>query len=355
MLFFYYRGCADVARGCSLCWRKRARAFTLVEILITLIVIGILAGAMMMAFGSQGSALGTKIAADLRTLGSASVIHKSLNGTWPGNREDLEVFIDGSIECSDRVCYDTALDEEAGFVGIEARLMNVGTGARKKLSKMATAMPFFSDIQMTSRYSGEDIVYYRVAYGGAAASGEWLFSSANASPGDYRFYTSGARKDWRIEGGTIVSPEGGGEARLAFGDESWTDYTITLTSILEKGKGFGVYYRATGDPEKITGYAFQYDPGYGKGEFIVRKVYDGREQGPIARISFSDAFPDGFDVYGKQHEIGITVVGSRHVVTVDGQAVLDFEDSSFRSGATGARVWSDSVATLDDITVTKVD
>jgi hypothetical protein len=119
---------------------------------------------------------------------------------------------------------------------------------------------------------------------------------------------------------------------------------------LEKGKGFGVYYRATGDPEKITGYVFQYDPGYGN-EFIVRKVYDGSEQGPIARTSF----PDGFEIYGKQHEIGITVVGSRHVVTVDGQSVLDFEDSSFSSGATGARVWSDSEATLDDITVTKVD
>lgn len=336
---------------------KNARAFTLVEVLIVLMMVGILAGTMMLVPGSQGSAFGTRIASDLRNLGEAAVLYNALNETWPKEREDLEVFLDRSIEYSDKVCYDIAKDEKAGFVGIAANLSNVEKATKNKLAKLAESMPLYSDIEMTSRYNGENVVYYRVAYGGniAANSGEALFSSGSASDEDYRQYSNGSRENWRIQDdGTIMSPLGDGEARLVFGDESWTDYTITLTATLDKGSGYGVYYRATGDPKNISGYAFQYDPGYNN-SFIVRRVNNGDEESPIAIAKFKDVFGEGFDIYGTSHEIGITVTGPRHTITVDDTPVLEFEDSSYLSGAAGLRVWHGSQGTFKNITVTEVN
>ena len=55
--------------------------------------------------------------------------------------------------------------------------------------------------------------------------------------------------------GFTANPLPGG--RLAFGDSSWTDYSVDVTATLQSGHGYGVYYRADSNPN-ITGYIFQY-------------------------------------------------------------------------------------------------
>jgi len=156
------------------------------------------------------------------------------------------------------------------------------------------------------------------------------------------------RGKWLIKDDALVNA-GGDEHRLAFGDTGWTDYTTTVRATLDKGSGYGIYYRADGE-EDITGYCFQYDPGYGAGEFLVRKVVDGRETAPIQRVRM----PDGYPVYDQSHEISIAVSGDRHVITIDGEPVMDFADASFSSGAAGLRTWS-SAARFESVAVTPAE
>lgn len=137
---------------------------------------------------------------------------------------------------------------------------------------------------------------------------------------------------WAVVNGQLV-PTGAGENRIAFGSADWTDVELNVSATLNKGRGFGVYYRSDGKAS-ISGYCFQYDPGLGN-KFVVRKVTGGSESAPIASFSM----PPGFSIYGAQHDIVIKVVGDKHVVTVDGKQVLSFTDSTYKSGGAGLRSW----------------
>jgi len=151
---------------------------------------------------------------------------------------------------------------------------------------------------------------------------------------------------WSITNGEVVNTPGN-ESRIAFGDNSWTDYEIKTSAMLTQGNGYGIYYRADGNPN-ITGYVFQYDPGLGN-KFVVRKVVKGQEQSPFQTVSM----PAGFPIYNQAHDISIAVVGDRTVIKVDNQPVMDFKDSSFTSGSGGFRTWGQTKASFDNLSVVK--
>lgn len=138
-----------------------------------------------------------------------------------------------------------------------------------------------------------------------------------------------------------------GEQRLAFGDSTWTDYSVDVTTTLESGPGYGVYYRADSNPN-ITGYVFQYDPGLGN-KFVVRKVVNGQEQSPFQSV----AMPTNFSLYNTQHDIKISVQGTQQTIKVDGQTVLSFTDTTFTKGNAGLRSWGNSKVVFDAATVSK--
>lgn len=72
--------------------KKARRAFTLVELLIVIIIIGTLAGMMMLAAGSAtAKAEATKIVANLRTLKSAVMMYEAENGPFPN---DTIIYMD---------------------------------------------------------------------------------------------------------------------------------------------------------------------------------------------------------------------------------------------------------------------
>jgi len=152
---------------------------------------------------------------------------------------------------------------------------------------------------------------------------------------------------WNVTSTGELRPNISG-GRLAFGDSSWTDYSVDVTATLESGRGYGVYYRADSNP-KITGYIFQYDPGVGN-KFIVRKVVEGVEQSTALQ---SVKMPSDFSVYNTQHDISISLQGSQQTIKVDGQTVLSFTDTSFTKGNAGLRSWGESSVAFNSATVTK--
>ncbi len=62
----------------------KKRAFTLVELLIVVIIVGILAGMMLLSAGSAtDSAKAARIISDLRNMKAAALLYWSDNGSWP--------------------------------------------------------------------------------------------------------------------------------------------------------------------------------------------------------------------------------------------------------------------------------
>jgi prepilin-type N-terminal cleavage/methylation domain-containing protein len=146
--------------------------------------------------------------------------------------------------------------------------------------------------------------------------------------------------------------KGGGEHRIFAGEESWTDYTVEVTATLdEKSWGYGIYFRAT-DPENANAYVFQYDERYGSGAFLFRKIVNGNEQSPFARVYVRDtSFGKDFDWYDTERKIKIEVVGDEYRAYVDRELVVVGTDDSYENGMIGLRTWNKSSATFDSIEV----
>jgi Flp pilus assembly pilin Flp len=155
-----------------------------------------------------------------------------------------------------------------------------------------------------------------------------------------------AQGQFNIKDGVITNTKVG-EGRVFTKDFNGKDYSVDIrVAQLQNGDGYGVWFRA--DPNAangINGYTFQYDPGYGAGEFIIRKWVNGNEQGPFARASAA-----GFD-WNNPHDIKVDAVGNTFTAYVDGKAVITGKDSTYASGTAGIRTWDSTHATFEDYTI----
>lgn len=140
--------------------------------------------------------------------------------------------------------------------------------------------------------------------------------------------------------------QGGGEHRAyGLGSEA-EDFTISFDATLLSGNGYGVFFRAEGD--RITGYTFQYDPGYRGGQFIIRKWVDGYEIWPPFAASRA---PDGFEWYDVERRVVVDAHGDTFTVKIDGDTVVQGRDDTYTNGRVGLRVWTPSEACFDNIQV----
>ena len=160
-----------------------------------------------------------------------------------------------------------------------------------------------------------------------------------------------------------------GEHRTFTGKEYWDDYTIDVTLSAEthvtdrnnpEPGGFGIFFRSTNITDKdINSYVFQYEVDKkGQGNFIYRKIKKDNEFNNNKSIIME--VPDDSPPWllSETHNIKIEVKGNRFVTYVDGEKVLDYQDSNnpFISGKIGFRVWYDSYAIyIENLTVTGGD
>ena len=152
------------------------RAFTLVELLIVVIIIGVLAGMMMLsAEPAISSAKATRIVADLRSMKAAAMLYKADKGSWPlwfytggsyksmptgspgpGNYSDLKTEGDG---------YWVGAMYDPNVAFSVAYLINVSTGVKKCIEKQAektglygdnfTGMPYHPDMNTIQKFDAE--------------------------------------------------------------------------------------------------------------------------------------------------------------------------------------------------------
>lgn len=82
--------------------KRKSKGFTLVELLIVVIIIGILAGMMMLSTGSAtAKAEATKIVSDMRNLKAAAVMYYADNSVWTTDIESLDKYVDADMTSTD--------------------------------------------------------------------------------------------------------------------------------------------------------------------------------------------------------------------------------------------------------------
>jgi len=126
------------------------------------------------------------------------------------------------------------------------------------------------------------------------------------------------------------------------------DYVVSVDgATLASGWGYGVAFRLQDTPNGITGYMFQYDPGYYPGSFIFRKWVNGRELSPPIAVKKA---PD-YDWYGEAHNVTVAVKGDTFTAYVDGEEMLSVTDSAYPTGGAGLRTWDSTVVCFDGFSV----
>ncbi|MCP4140270.1 MAG: DUF1080 domain-containing protein [Chloroflexi bacterium] len=125
------------------------------------------------------------------------------------------------------------------------------------------------------------------------------------------------------------------------------DYSIKLDGAqLDKGNGYGLFFRGTDMGSRTDGYILQYDPGWRGGSIIMRKWINGRETRPFAIKKMP-----GYDWHGEPHDLQLDVEGNTFTVTLDGEEVLVGQDDTYTEGGVGLRSWNGTKVCFDNITI----
>ncbi|ANZ45329.1 prepilin-type N-terminal cleavage/methylation domain-containing protein [Cloacibacillus porcorum] len=137
---------------------RKAKGFTLVELLIVIIIIGILAGMMMLSTGAAtDKAEAVKIVSNLRNIKSACLMYYADHSEWP-TADTPDASIDVYLDATRPKSYDI----KKGTGGTEGALVVVydqpSGGVATKLGEMAEDSGLIADTAVSSDYKGSGVV-----------------------------------------------------------------------------------------------------------------------------------------------------------------------------------------------------
>lgn len=113
----------------------RKSGFTMVELLIVIVIIGIMSSMMMLSTGSAtDKAEATKIVSDLRNIQSATVLYFADNETWPTKNDmsDVSSYLSGKLESNGTY----SLDDTEGSLCALYKNQELASGVWIKLGDM---------------------------------------------------------------------------------------------------------------------------------------------------------------------------------------------------------------------------
>ena len=132
---------------------KKSKGFTLVELLIVVVIIGILAGMMMLSTGSAtDKAEATKIVSDMRNMKAAAVMVYADTNVWPTAAGSLDLYLDQKI-ANNKYAYTIVSDNIMLTTAAAGTFVAVTDGVQDKLASLATTgVPIFKDTTKTAKY-----------------------------------------------------------------------------------------------------------------------------------------------------------------------------------------------------------
>ena len=132
--------------------KRKARGFTLVELLIVIIIIGILAGALLLVAGAgTDKAEATKIVSNLRGMKAAAIMLYADYNDWTDVPASLGIYMEQNPPAGYVV--------SKGYVGFESVDVD---GVDDKLAAMADAggVALYSDTTCSADYTADNATVY---------------------------------------------------------------------------------------------------------------------------------------------------------------------------------------------------
>jgi len=198
--------------------KTKRKAFTLVEQLIVMMIIGILAGSLLLVAGSSvDRASATRIMGEMKTIKTAVLIYGSDHGSeWPDHVEGLSSYLDRTAS-SDLASY-TLENEDGSILWIRADIQD--QGIKDRLARKAEqGASYYENKDNCSTYQGNGPIYTIAARNGALPSCDVSLTSLGNDFFEIVQSMSSRMMDYRTENGYHVS---------TWKDERYTDIGMDL-------------------------------------------------------------------------------------------------------------------------------